>query len=216
MKIGFYVSNNATRLIKTLEILRKKSIFTETIDFVLIDNIKNSILRKTCNDTAIELIEINLENIEKSEHGLYISDFLLENMFKREVDYLIIFCDKILKGDLLKRYRNRIINFHPSILPSHRGLMAIDRAIKENSFLLGNTAHFVDEGIDTGPVIMQSLLHWSEYKTYDDVLDLQIPMLIQIMTWIKDERIILKDNKVCVEGANYSVGRFIPKLEIKL
>ncbi|MFQ5716991.1 MAG: formyltransferase family protein, partial [Nitrospinales bacterium] len=116
---------------------------------------------------------------------------------------------------LNEKFENKIINFHPSLLPSFKGLNAIDQALEQNAFLLGNTAHFINEKPDSGLVIMQSIIHSSRYKTYDNVLDLQIPMLIQIMRWIKMDRLSITDEKVTVQNADYSVGPFMPKLEIE-
>ncbi len=69
------------------------------------------------------------------------------------------------------------------------GLNAIDRALESRTLLLGFTAHFIDNGVDTGPIIMQSVIHRAAFRTYDDVLDLQIPMLIQIIDWLRNDRI---------------------------
>ena len=84
-------------------------------------------------------------------------------------------------GKLLEAYRNKIINFHPSLLPSYPGLNAIDKAIEGNSLLLGNTAHFIDEKVDTGPIIMQSILPISLFNHYEDVLSLQIPCYFRLL-----------------------------------
>ena len=109
-----------------------------------------------------------------------------------------------------------MINFHPSLLPAFKGAHAIDNAFKEGAFLLGNSAHLIDKVVDTGPVIMQSLLHSSEYQTYDDLLDLQIPMLIQLMTWLKQKRLSFDKGKPHIKSASYAIARFIPNLEIEV
>lgn len=215
MKLAFYVSNKGTRLIKTLKKLDgEKSQLLQDINFVLIDNDKNQKLKELCKYLKIDLIEKNLNMIEKNKISDFISKLLLELLKKRKIDYLFIFCDKVLRGKLLGDYKNRIINFHPSLLPSFKGLSAIDRALAEHSFLLGNTAHFVDKTVDGGPIIMQSLIHESKFKDYDSLLNMQIEMLTQLMHWFKEKRITVKSRKVYVKNGKYKIDEFIPNLEI--
>ena len=104
--------------------------------------------------------------------------------------------------------KNRIINFHPSILPMYPGEKSIDQATKNDAFLLGNTAHFIDRGVDTGPIIMQSIIHSNNYQNYESVLDLQIPMIEQIYNWILENRIVISHNKVSIKNAVYSENVF--------
>lgn len=215
VRVAFYVSNKATRLRRAIEVLIDKyGYLLKMVCFVFIDNVQNEDLKNKCNLANIEFIEVDIYSISKVNRGAHVSDILLDLLTVRQVSYLICFGDKILKGEILSKYRNRIINFHPSLLPAFKGLHAIDKALEERSFLLGNSAHIVDEGVDAGPVIMQSLLHNSEFGTYDDVLDLQIAMLIQLMIWLKNRRLHLDNNMPYIKDASYSIARFIPNLEI--
>lgn len=110
-------------------------------------------------------------------------------------EYLICFGDKILKKELIDSYTNKIINFHPSLLPSFRGLKAIDQAIEAQVDFLGNTAHFIDEGVDTGRIIVQSVMLRDEFEDYEDVLELQFPLLKMILRdilgyYINDDELV--------------------------
>ena len=62
---------------------------------------------------------------------------------------------RVLKGVFFKAYRGRILNIHPSLLPSFRGLEAWGQAIEYGVKVAGCTVHFVNEDIDTGPIILQ-------------------------------------------------------------
>lgn len=62
---------------------------------------------------------------------------------------------RILSAEFVAAYPNRIINIHPSLLPRHRGLRAIERAYESGDARLGITIHVVDAGVDTGPIIEQ-------------------------------------------------------------
>jgi len=62
---------------------------------------------------------------------------------------------RILSPEFIKKFKNRILNIHPSILPAFPGLDAQKQAIESGVSHSGCTVHFVDEGIDTGPIIVQ-------------------------------------------------------------
>ena len=75
----------------------------------------------------------------------------------------------ILKGnDLLEAYKNRIINIHPALLPSFPGVDAQKQAFQHGVKISGVTIHFVDPGLDSGPIIYQEAVDISDCKTADE------------------------------------------------
>jgi len=62
---------------------------------------------------------------------------------------------QMLSVDFVTRFRNRVVNVHPALLPSFPGIDAVQQAIDHGSKITGVTVHFVDEGMDSGPIIMQ-------------------------------------------------------------
>lgn len=218
IKVAFYVSNNATRLQRAIEVMiGRHANLLNMIAFVFVDNVTNLELKRICKSTKILLIEEDLSCVAKHQRGSKVSDAILCSLKAHNATYLICFGDKILSGDILAEYENRMINFHPSLLPAFKGMSAIDKALEARAFLLGNSAHIIDKDVDNGPVIMQSLLHVSEYKSYDDVLDLQIAMLIQLMAWIKVNRLYFDElSGPYIKDASYAISRYIPNLEIEV
>lgn len=65
---------------------------------------------------------------------------------------------RIISPEFVKKYKNRIINIHPALLPSFPGLDAQKQAIEYGSKYSGCTVHFVDSGVDTGPIILQAII----------------------------------------------------------
>lgn len=65
---------------------------------------------------------------------------------------------RIISPEFVKKYKNRIINIHPALLPSFPGLDAQKQAIEYGAKYSGCTVHFVDSGVDTGPIILQSIV----------------------------------------------------------
>jgi phosphoribosylglycinamide formyltransferase-1 len=62
---------------------------------------------------------------------------------------------RILKGDFLRAFPDRVVNIHPALLPSFPGLEAWKQALEYGVKVTGCTVHFVDQGIDTGPILAQ-------------------------------------------------------------
>ena len=77
----------------------------------------------------------------------------------REIDLLVLagFME-ILSPEFIRRFAGRIINVHPSLLPAFRGIHAIEKALDYGVRVTGVTVHFVDEGVDSGPIILQQAL----------------------------------------------------------
>lgn len=65
---------------------------------------------------------------------------------------------RIISPEFVKKYKNRIINIHPSLLPAFSGLDAQKQAIDNGAKYSGCTVHFVDSGVDTGPIILQLVI----------------------------------------------------------
>ncbi len=62
---------------------------------------------------------------------------------------------EILGGPFIRRFEGRIVNVHPSLLPAFAGVGAIEQALEYGVRVIGVTVHFVDEGVDSGPVLLQ-------------------------------------------------------------
>ena len=65
---------------------------------------------------------------------------------------------KIISPEFVRKYKNRIINIHPALLPSFPGLDAQKQAVESGTKYSGCTVHFVDSGVDTGPIILQKIV----------------------------------------------------------
>ena len=72
---------------------------------------------------------------------------------------------RILKGDFLRAFEQKVINIHPSLLPAFPGLEAWKQAHEYGVRVTGCTVHFVDHGIDTGPILAQGVVPVLEEDT---------------------------------------------------
>ncbi len=74
---------------------------------------------------------------------------------------------RILSKHFIQRFSGKILNIHPSLLPSFPGLHAQEQAIKYGAKVSGCTVHFVDEGMDTGPIVLQQAVTVEKDDTAD-------------------------------------------------
>ena len=76
---------------------------------------------------------------------------------------------RIISPEFVKRYKNKMINIHPAILPSFPGLDAQKQAVQYGVKFSGCTVHFVDEGVDSGPIIIQSIVKVKDNDTEESL-----------------------------------------------
>ena len=72
---------------------------------------------------------------------------------------------RIISPGFVKKYKNRIINIHPALLPAFPGLNSQKQALDHGAKYSGCTVHFVDSGMDTGPIIIQAVVEIKEKDT---------------------------------------------------
>jgi len=76
---------------------------------------------------------------------------------------------ELLGGPFIRRFEGRLINVHPSLLPAFPGVGAIEQALAYGVKVTGVTVHFVDEGVDTGPVVLQEAFELSYARDVEEV-----------------------------------------------
>ncbi len=83
---------------------------------------------------------------------------------------------RVLSPDFVRRYRNRLLNIHPSLLPAFPGLEAQAQALEHGVKVAGCTVHLVDEGVDSGPIVLQRTV---PVRDDDDVEALAARILVE-------------------------------------
>ena len=106
---------------------------------------------------------------------------------------------RILSPEFIKKFKNRILNIHPSILPAFPGLDAQRQAIESGVSHSGCTVHFVDEGVDTGPIIVQETVKIKNDDT-EETLSKRI-LVKEHKAYVKAVKLIA-EKKVKVVGRN--------------
>jgi phosphoribosylglycinamide formyltransferase 1 len=76
---------------------------------------------------------------------------------------------ELLGPEFVRRFTNRIVNVHPSLLPAFPGVGAIERAVEHGVRVTGVTIHYVDEHLDNGPIVLQEPLELSYPARIDEI-----------------------------------------------
>ena len=138
--------------------------------------------------------------------------FLLDTLKEYDADLVVLArYMQILSAAVVARFRNRIINIHPSLLPYHPGGNAYKQAFEEGVRVSGCTAHFVTEQLDQGPVILQDVFHIRVGEdTLDDVKargkELEAKVLSQAVQLYLNEQLVVKDKKVIFRPGHLAGG----------
>jgi len=104
---------------------------------------------------------------------------------------------RILKKRFLDAFPNRIMNIHPALLPAFPGLNAQKQALEYGVKVSGATVHFVDEGIDTGPIILQEAVKVEE----DDTVETLADRILKVEHKIYSEAIkLFAEGRLKIEG----------------
>jgi phosphoribosylglycinamide formyltransferase 1 len=89
---------------------------------------------------------------------------------------------QLLSPGFLARFPQRVINVHPALLPAFPGIRAIDQALELGVKVFGVTVHFVDEGVDTGPIIAQRALALPDAADVEQVRTALRPLEHDLLT----------------------------------
>ena len=95
-----------------------------------------------------------------------IGDWLAE----RDVDLVVLAgYMELMSTEFVERFRNRIVNVHPALLPSFPGLEAVRQALDHGVKVTGVSVHFVDEGVDSGPIILQRTVEVPDSRDWNEL-----------------------------------------------
>ena len=109
---------------------------------------------------------------------------------------------RILSGNFVSKWHNKIINIHPALLPSFPGLDGQGQALEYGVKFTGCTVHFVDEGTDTGPIILQKVVPVLDDDTHDT---LAARILEQEHKAMPEALKLWAENKLVIEGRKVKV-----------
>lgn len=157
--------SNAEALIR-----RSRTLDSIEIVNVITDNPEAGVIQRCLNLNQEFSIIDSSKFVSKVEH----ENEILSSLFKGEVDWIFL-CGylRILSPHFLATWKlhhnncNQIVNIHPSKLPDLRGLGSIERAWDSERLVTGVTLHYVEKGVDTGPILDQRQLKIDRNSSFE-------------------------------------------------
>jgi len=168
LKIGILVSGRGTNLEAIIESYKNNELGEVEISVVISNKLNTSAIEKAKEHNIDTLI---IEQKKNNNSELY-DEILYKSLVNKGVtkeNGLIVLAGfmKILSPWFIEQFKNRIINIHPSILPSFTGLKAQKQAIECGVKVSGCTVHFVTADLDSGPIILQESVKIKESDTIE-------------------------------------------------
>ena len=153
-KVIFLASGRGSNFKSCVDSIKRKKINATAICLITDNPSAKAIQIAQFNNIKVEVLDYK----QYKDKKLYHKD-LFELIFELCPDLIVTAgYMRILKNDIVKKFQNCIINIHPSLLPAFKGINAQEQAIEYGVKVSGCTAHFIDEGIDTGPIILQEIV----------------------------------------------------------
>lgn len=203
LKLAVMVSGGGTNLQALIDQIEQNKLQDVKIE-VVISNNKNAFALERAKKHGIAAATISKKDYDSFDQ---FSMEFLKLVDSYQVDLIVLAgCLMIIPENLVKKYRNRIINIHPSLLPSfcgdgYYGLKVHEAALARGVKVTGATVHFVDEGTDTGPIILQKAVMVEEGDT-PEVLQRRVmeqaewELLPDAVSLIAQNKIVVENNKV--------------------
>lgn len=199
-KIAVLVSGGGSNLASIIEAIERGEI-NASIEYVISDK-KDVFALKRAEEKGIKTFVV-----DKKEYGNKSSDKILE-LLKGKVDLIVLAGYlSILSGELLREFSNRIINIHPSLIPSFcgpgmYGIKVHEAAIKAGVKYSGCTVHFVNELVDGGAILLQQAV---PVYFEDDAKTLQQRVLIEEHKLLPQAIKLIIENRVSIEGGRAKI-----------
>lgn len=201
VKIGVLISGGGTNLQAIIDNIESKNINGEVK--LIISNKEDAYGLTRGKLAGIESLYLDIKDFSsEKEYNLE----LIKNFKEKNIELIVLAGYlRVLSKDFIEAYRNKIINIHPSLIPSFCGKgyygERVHRAVLESGVkITGATVHFVDEGTDTGPIILQDIVRISQDDNIDTlkakVLKLEHELLIKALKLYCDKKIELEDRLV--------------------
>lgn len=206
LRMGVLVSGGGTNLQAVIDSINSNVITNAEIE-VVISNNPNAYALKRAEDNGIESVCISPKNFDTREE---FNDALINKLREYNLDLIVLAgCMVVLPAKLIKEYENKIINIHPALIPSfcgkgYYGLHVHEEVIKRGVKITGATVHFVDEGTDTGPIILQKPVEVRDDDT-PEILQRRVmeeaewKIMPQAINLIANGKVTIKDRKVYIE-----------------
>jgi phosphoribosylglycinamide formyltransferase-1 len=192
MRLGILISGRGSNFEAIANSIARGKLDAEIV--IVISNRPNAAGLDIARERGIPLRVIASAGVEREAYD----KLLVEELKTHEVDLVCLAgFMRLLSANLIRAFPNRVLNIHPSLLPAFSGLDAQRQALEYGVKITGCTVHFVDEFLDSGPIIIQSAVPVLEGDTVES---LSARILAQEHLIYPKAIGYLVDGRVTVEG----------------
>ena len=142
---------------------------------------------------------------------------LADYLDEHEIDYIISFYLEFYSQALREKFQDRIINFHPSLLPAFKGMDGFGDGVAYHTKIIGTTVELIKDVMDEGKIVMQTACRVDpgeeQARLRHRIFVQQCKTLLQVTKWICEDRIKIDGDCVTIEGAAFGDLEFVPALE---
>ncbi len=195
-RIGVLISGRGTNLQALIDAEKRGEISGKIV--VVISNKSDALGLERARQAGIKTEVVTKKDYpEREDHDRRVAQILEEN----GVDLVVLAgYMRILTHVLVDKYKNRIINIHPSLLPAFKGVEAQRQAIEYGVKISGCTTHFVDLDMDAGPIILQTAVPVLDNDTPESLAERILP---------EEHKILVKSVKLFCEDRLRVNGRHV-------
>jgi phosphoribosylglycinamide formyltransferase-1 len=202
LKLGVLASGRGTNLQSIIDEIKQGDLRVQ-INIVISDKAKAGALKRAEKE-GISHQYINPGNYKTIRE---FEEQMIKLIDRAEVELIVMAgFMRVLSPFFVKHYRNRVMNIHPSLLPSFRGLDAQKQALDYGVKVSGCTVHFADEGMDTGPIILQKTVPVEKNDTVETlsqrILKKEHLIYPEAIRLYQEDRIQVTDGKVKIKNKN--------------
>ena len=207
----------------------------EGMKFLLVASTAGSVINKVLESDFFRrhvhslVVDRDCEAIAKAQaHGIEVEKIIaptVEEFCDRlegyatahGIDYILSYYTNFYSKKFRDAFEDRIVNFHPSLLPAFKGMDGFGDAVDYHVRFVGNTVEFIADVMDEGKIIMQTVCpldtNAPPAATRHVIFIHQCQALLQVARWLSDGRISVTGRRVDIAGAAHDCPNFSPALD---
>ncbi len=204
-RIAIFVSGSGTNMENLIKVSKDKKLAGGEVALVISDKPEVPAIQKAQkHGVTVAVIDRKIFKTREEFEAA-----IMDELSNEKIDWLVLAgFMRLLSPEFVRHYAGKIINIHPSLLPAFPGAHGIKDAFEAKVPETGVTVHFVDEGVDSGPVILQrkvkvepkdtletleAKVHALEYEIYPEALRMVFTGKIRLPAHHRDDEAWAKD-----------------------
>ena len=200
MKLAVFVSGRGSNLEAILNACEAGRLDNVTVE-VVVSDVEDAYALVRAQKKSIPALFVARSNFKNKDEY---EEHLISILEEKGIDLVVLAgFMRIFGRTFLRKYSNKVINIHPSLLPSFPGVDAQSQAFEYGVKYTGCTVHFVNEGVDSGPIIGQRVVPVLDGDDRDllanRILDEEHELLVDVIGAISENKVSIDGRKVFVK-----------------